>query len=188
MDYFNALEPFLRTLWFIAIPVSLVFAVQSVMTFMGFDGADGVDTDFDGNIDHPDAPFQLFSFRNLINFLLGLSWTGISFYRLIENKTLLLTLCVIVGVGFVMLFFVIIKQLQKLGEDNTFKIESTLKKKATVYLRIPAERKGTGKIQISINGSFREIDALTDGELIESGSTVIITNIQTQNLVLVAKI
>ncbi|WP_342332323.1 hypothetical protein [Pedobacter sp. FW305-3-2-15-E-R2A2] len=188
MDYFNALEPLLRTFWFIAIPVSLIFAVQSVMTFMGFDGADGIDVDFDGSLDHPDEPFQLFSFRNLINFLLGLSWTGISFYQLIENRTLLIALGVAVGVGFVLLFFVIIKQIQKLGEDNSFKIESTLKKTCTVYLRIPAERKGTGKVQISINGSFRELDAITDGELIESGSTVMIINIQTQNLVLVAKI
>lgn len=188
MDYFNALDPLLRTFWFIAIPVSLVFVVQTIMTFAGLDSADGIDADFDGQLDHPEAPFQLFSFRNLINFLLGLSWSGISFFKLIENKSLLITISVVIGMGFILLFFVIIKQIQKLAEDNTFKIESTLKKTATVYLRIPAERNGNGKIQISVNGSFHELNAITDHETIPSGSNVLVVSIVNPNLVLVEKI
>nr|WP_294871804.1 hypothetical protein [uncultured Pedobacter sp.] len=188
MDYFNALEPLLRAYWYIAIPVSLIFIIQTILTFIGVDSADGIDADFDGNLDHADAPFQLFSFRNLINFLLGLSWAGISFYSLITNKPLLIIVSVLVGAGFIFLFFLIMKQIQKLAENNTFKIESTLNKNATVYLRIPANKTGTGKIQISINGSFREIDAITNGESIESASTVTIISIETQNIVLVERI
>jgi hypothetical protein len=37
-----------------------------------------------------DMPFEIFTLRNLINFLLGFSWTGISFYDAIENKMLLI--------------------------------------------------------------------------------------------------
>jgi hypothetical protein len=33
-----------------------------------------------------------------------------------------------------------------------------------VYLTIPAERGGTGKVQITINGAVREYDAMTDSE------------------------
>ncbi|WP_084241223.1 serine protease [Pedobacter africanus] len=188
MDYFNTLDPLLRIFWFIAIPVSLVFAIQTVMTFIGIDSADGIDADFDGNLDHADAPFQLFSFRNLINFLLGLSWTGISFFRVIDNKPLLIALSVAVGIGFILLFFVIIRQIQKLAEDNTFKIESTLDKSGSVYLRIPANRSGNGKIHVSIHGSFKELDAITDGELLESGATIRIIKTINQNLVLVERI
>lgn len=188
MDYFNALDPLLRTFWFIAIPVSLVFVVQTIMTFIGLDSADGIDADFSGHLDHPETPFQLFSFRNMINFLLGLSWSGISFFKLIENKSLLIAISVAIGIGFILLFFIIIKQIQKLAEDNTFQIESTLKKSATVYLRIPAERSGNGKIQISINGSFHELDAITDHETIPSGSNVLVVSIVNPNLVLVEKI
>jgi len=188
MDYFNTLDPLLRIFWFIAIPVSLVFAIQTVMTFIGVDSADGIDADFDGNLDHADAPFQLFSFRNLINFLLGLSWTGISFFKVIDNKPLLIALSVAVGIGFILLFFVIIRQIQKLAEDNTFKIESTLDKSGSVYLRIPANRSGNGKIHVSIHGSFKEIDAITDGELLESGAAIRIIKTINQNLVLVERI
>nr|WP_121273564.1 NfeD family protein [Pedobacter schmidteae] len=188
MDYFNTLEPLLRAFWFIAIPVSLIFIVQTVMTFLGVDSADGIDADFDGNLDHADAPFQLFSFRNLINFLLGLSWTGISFYQLISNRPLLIILSVAVGIGFVLLFFVIIRQIQKLAEDNTFKIEKALHKSGSVYLRIPAQRSGSGKIQVSVNGSFKEIEAITEQESIESGASIRIIKIENPNLVVVEKI
>ncbi|MEQ7800394.1 hypothetical protein ABDJ41_11360 [Pedobacter sp. ASV1-7] len=188
MDYFNTLEPLLRAFWFIALPVSLIFAVQTVMTFLGLDSADGIDADFDGNLDHADAPFQLFSFRNLINFLLGLSWTGISFYQLIGNKPLLILLSIAVGIGFILLFFAIIKQIQKLAEDNTFKTEHALNKSGSVYLRIPGQRSGRGKVQVSVKGSFKELDAITDQDTIESGANIRIIKIENQNLVLVEKI
>ncbi len=56
------------------------------MTFAGVDSHDGLSADFDSDLSHGDTPFQLFTFRNLINFLLGFSWTGISFYGTIDSK------------------------------------------------------------------------------------------------------
>lgn len=188
MDALNNLEPLLKVFWYIAIPISAIFLVQTIMTFIGADSGDGIDADFDGDLDHANAPFQLFSFRNLINFLLGFSWTGISFYGLVNSKPLLITLSVIIGAAFIMIFFIIIKQIQKLAENNTFKIESLLHRTASVYLRIPEHRTGTGKIQVSVNGSFREIDAITNQEQITSGSTIKIVKIESNNLVLVEKI
>jgi len=188
MDYFSTLEPLLSTFWFIAIPVSAIFVIQSILTFIGLDSGDGLEADFDGNFEHVEAPFQLFSFRNLINFLLGFSWTGISFYNLISNRILLIAVALIVGIVFILLFFAIIKQLQKLAEDNTFKIENCLNKSGSVYLRVPANRSGTGKIQVSINGSFREIEAITDSEQIETGRAIKIIKIENHNLVLVEKV
>ena len=38
------------------------------MTFVGADASDGLDADFDGDLGGSDTPFQLFSFRNLIQF------------------------------------------------------------------------------------------------------------------------
>src|SRR5690606_3646473 len=115
MELFHNLEPWLKTFWFIAIPVRLIFLVQAAMTFIGADAADGIEADFEGDLGSSDAPFQLFSFRNLVNFLLGFSWSGISFYDHIPNKMLLLAVAVVIGVFFVWLYFFIIRQLQKLA-------------------------------------------------------------------------
>jgi len=188
MDAFNNLEPLLRVLWYIAVPVSTIFIIQTVMTFVGSDSADGIEADFDGDLDHGHAPFQLFSFRNLVNFLLGFSWAGISFYGLINNRSLLIGISFVTGVFFIFIFFLVIRQIQKLAEDNTFKPESLVNRTGSVYLRIPEHRTGTGKVQVSVNGAFKEVEAITDQEQIASGSAIKIIKIESSNLVLVEKI
>lgn len=181
-------DPLLRTLWLMAIPASLIFVIQSVMTFAGADTHDGLTADFDGDLQDGDAPFQLFTFRNMINFLLGFSWTGISFYNVIDNRMVLIALSFVVGAGFVILFFMIIRQIEKLAEDNSFKINNALHKTASVYLPIPARKKGAGKIQVSVKGSFHELDAVTESEKIETSATVRIVKIESNNLVVVERI
>jgi len=188
MEVLENLEPILKTFWFVAIPASLIFIIQTVMTFMGSDATDGISPDFDGDLSGTEAPFQLFSFRNLINFLLGFSWTGISFYATISNKIVLIFLSLGVGIFFVYLFFIIIRQVQKLAEDNSFKISNTLYKSAEVYLTIPENKKGKGKIMISINGTFHELEAMTENDKIQSGSVVKVVRIENNNILIVETI
>lgn len=186
MDTFSDLDPLLRIFWFIAIPVSIIFIIQTIMTFMGGDASDGLDADFDGDMSHDggDGPLQIFSLRNLINFLLGFSWAGIAFFRTIESPGLLVALALIVGLVFFFLFFFIIKQLQKLAENNSFKMSDTLHKTAEVYLTIPAQRGGKGKVLVSVNGSTRELDAMTETETeIKSGNVVRIVRIDSDILI-----
>ena len=182
------LEPLLKTFWFIAIPTSLIFIVQTIMTFVGADASDGIDADFNGDFDGTDAPFQLFTLRNLINFLLGFSWTGLSFYTTIANKPLLIGISFAVGCLFFILFFLIIRQIQKLAEDNSFKIENTLHKTAEVYLTIPENKTGKGKIMISVNGAFHELEAMTEKDSIPSGSVIKVIKIENNNILIVEKI
>lgn len=188
MEIINTLDPILKTFWFVAIPTSFIFVIQTIMTFVGVDSSDGIAADFDGDFDGRDTPFQLFSFRNLINFLLGFSWTGISFYTTLANKPLLIALSLIVGVLFVYLFFVIIRQVQKLAEDNSFKIINTLNKTAEVYLTIPEHKKGKGKIMISIKGAYHELEAMTESDKIPSGSKVKVVRIENNDILIVETI
>jgi membrane protein implicated in regulation of membrane protease activity len=188
MEIFENLDSLLKTFWFIAIPASLLFIIQSIMTFLGTDSTDGLEADFDGDLNGADAPFQLFSLRNLTNFLLGFSWTGISFYATLSNKSLLIGLSLAVGVLFVYLFFIIIRQVQKLAEDNSFKIMDTMNKTAEVYLTIPEHKSGKGKIMISIKGAYHELEAMTEKEKIPSGSTVRVVKIESNQILIVETI
>lgn len=170
MEMLNQLEPLLRTFWYVAIPTSLIFLAQTIMTFAGGHHDDGLGADFDHHDGvHDGDGFQIFSFRNLINFLLGFSWAGISLYATVTNNYVLIGLAVLVGVLFVWMFFFMIKQLQRLTEDNTFRMESTIGKEAEVYMKIPAKRQGIGKVLVSVNGTTHELEAFTDGPEIPSG-------------------
>lgn len=188
MEILENLEPLLKTFWFIAIPSSLIFLIQTALTFIGGDSSDGLEADFDGDLTGKDTPFQLFSLRNLINFLLGFSWTGISFYSTISSKSILIILSLLIGILFVYLFFIIIRQVQKLAEDNSFKISNALNKTAEVYLTIPENKKGKGKIMISVNGAIHELEAMTEHQKIEPGSVVKVVKIENNNILIVERI
>ncbi len=188
MEFFSDMEPLLRSFWFIAIPASVVFLVQTIMTFIGADAGDGIDADFDSNLSGTDAPFQLFSLRNLVNFLLGAGWGGVSFYNTIDNRTLLVIVSAAIGVSFVAVFFLLIRQIQRLGEDNSFNIEHSLNKTGTVYIPVPANKTGVGKVQVSVSGSVHELSAITLQETIPTGSLIKIVKIETSNLVVVERL
>ena len=178
----------LRTYWFIALPVSLIFLIQAIMTFVGLDSTDGLDADFDGDTSSGDTPFQLFSFRNLINFLLGFSWGGISFYSTIPNKFILGSVAFVIGVIFLLLFFLIIRQLKKLEEDNSFKLPMCVGKTGSVYLTIPEQKSGAGIVQVSVGGTVKELNAITTGDKIETGILIRVTGIESDNLIIVERL
>ncbi len=184
----EALDPLLRTFWYVALPTSLIFLVQSVMTFMGVDSGDGLEADFDGDFNSVDAPFQLFSLRNLINFLLGFSWTGISLYGSIQNVIALIVVAAMVGAFFVYFFFMIIRQLLKLSENNSFRIGQTLHKTAEVYLAVPGYKSGRGKVLVSVNGATHELDAMTENESIEAATLVKVVRIESNSILFVEKL
>ncbi|GJM62542.1 serine protease [Persicobacter diffluens] len=188
MEFFEQMDVVLRTYWYVALPTSLIFIIQTVMSFMGIDGGDGMEAeiDFDADADiGGDDIGSWFSIKNLINFLLGFSWTGISFYTTISNTILLIILSIAVGVGFVWLFFVVMKQMMKLGEDNSFKPAHALFHTAEVYLPIPGYKEGKGKVTVSVKGSSRELDAITLNQAIPAGEAVKIVALENEDLLIV---
>lgn len=188
MDFFSEMDIYLKSLWFMAIPASLIFLIQSIMTIVGMDWGDGTSADFDSDLSGTDAPFQFFSFRNFVNFFMGFGWSGISFYSLIPNPIILALVALAFGLLFVALFFLIIRQIQKLAEDNTTKPTDAINQTGTVYIPIPAAKSGMGKVQISIKGSVQEMDAATEGEKLETGCLVKVSRIEGSNLLIVEKI
>jgi hypothetical protein len=162
--FLESLEPLNQGFWYIALAASLIFLLQTILTFIGGGHSDGIHTDFTGDVSHGDTPFQLFSLRNLINFLLGFGWGGVAFYNSIGNKALLFFVAILIGTGFLFIFFILILQILKLTEDNTFKMENLIGKTGEVYLTIPANMSGKGKVLISVNGSNHELQAMTEAE------------------------
>ncbi|MDR2685029.1 MAG: serine protease [Prevotellaceae bacterium] len=169
MEWFNSLEPALRIYWAAALIATLVFVIQMFIAFFGGDVFDDADFSHDGNAG---GTSHFFSARNLVNFLLGAGWGGVCFYNFGLSKVLVMVLSVLTGLVFVAIFFGLVKVMLKLQKDNTFRLEETVGKTAEVYLTIPENRTGRGKIQISIRGSIHELNAVTEGEKLQNGVTV----------------
>ena len=184
-EFFASMDTAQQIYWYIAMGASAIFIIQMIMTFIGADSDSGVDADFDGDLDGGgSAPFQLFSLRNLVNFFMGLGWTGALFYPHIESKTLLGIIAVLIGLIFIVIFFFVMRTFMKLAEDNSFVIDDTIGKTATVYLTIPASKKGKGRVQVSVKGSIHELDAITtENEALKNSALVKVIAVESNILI-----
>lgn len=176
MTWFEGLETLQRVFWGCALAGSLVFVIQAVLTLIGMDSTD-VDVDVPDGDTLDFGGLSMFSVRNLVNFLVGFGWGGVSFYSGISNPYLLILVAIVTGVLFVLMFFFIYKQTRKLETNGAFDIKNCKDKVADVYLRIPAKGEGRGKIQVSVNGSVHELDAMSNGGPIATGKKVRVVEI-----------
>ena len=189
------LSPVMKLLWGVTLTATLFFIIQTVMTFLGAD-ADGtdfdmdVDTSMDGSdLSNIEGGSNLYTFRNLVNFFLGFGWSAILLQSSVKSTALLIVLSVLVGVALVvavMYLFKWLSSMQQSGNINVYK--SAVGCQGKCYLRIPAERGGEGKVQITIQGAVREYNAITDGDEIKTGASVKVLEAVDANTLLVEEL
>ena len=175
-DWFIQLDPSLRFYWGIAIFASIVVIIQMTMSFAGMGDIDSGDADVDFSTDTDSldnaGSMHLLSIRNIFYFLLGFGWAGVSLWSTISNAVILCIASVLIGCLFVAIFIFLFRQMMKLQSNGAFNINDAVGKVCDVYLRIPGQNEGLGKVQISFNGSVQELDARMGGEPIPSGTKV----------------
>ena len=202
IEWWNNLSVMMRVLWAITLSASLIFVIQSILTFIGA----GSDTDFDldsdasgleasdfdtaaGDADQAaghSTGMGLLTFRNFVNFFLGFGWTAILLKENIQSTSLLLVISIVVGIALVFLVMMLFRWLgsmQQSGNINVFKAAEGCEGK--VYLTIPARREGSGKVQITINNAVREYEAVTDGDKLPTGTAIRVVEALSADTVLV---
>ena len=189
------LSPVMKLLWGVTLTATLIFIIQTVMTFLG---ADADSTDFDVDVDtsmdgsdlsNIDSGANLYTFRNFVNFFLGFGWTAIILQPSVKSTAVLVIISVLVGIALVALVMYMFKWLysmQQSGNINVYKAAVGCQGKC--YLRIPGERAGEGKVQITIQGAVREYNAVTDGDEIKTGTSVKVVEAIDGNTLLVEEL
>lgn len=179
ITWWTSLSTAMQVLWAITLSASLIFVIQTVMTFLGLGDHDAdfdLDTS-DGSFD-ADPSMNLLTFRNLVNFCLGFGWTAVLMHEKIQSNALLIIVSVIVGILLVTVVMWIFKWLSGMQQTGNIDVhKSAVSCEGKVYLTIPGERKGEGKVQITINNAVREYDAVTDGETIPTGKAIKVTEV-----------
>ncbi len=183
----------MKILWGVTLTASLIFIIQSILTFIGADGGDGgIDTDFGEGFDSEaaDAAVEggtnLYTFRNLVNFCLGFGWSAILLQDKIHSTALLIIVSAAIGVALVTAVMYLFKWLSSMQQSGTINLyKSAVGCSGTVYIPIPAERQGEGKVQISINNAVREYTAVTDGEALKTGTPIRVAEVISAGTVLV---
>lgn len=188
INTFSTLEPLQKIFWACAGVASVLFLIQFILTLFGMDHTD-LDVDFDGS-DTMDLGngINIFSMKNLVNFVMGFGWAGICLKDTITSPVLLVVVSILVGMAFVAMFVFIYMKTRKLEKNGAFNIKDCQGRTAQVYIRIPAGGEGKGKVQISLNGAAHEFDAITDEDAIPSGITVRVTEVMEGDILKVENI
>lgn len=189
--WWSSLSVLSKILWGVTLAATLIFIIQSILTFVGADMDSNTDFDMDATDISGDlgGGINLYTFRNFINFILGFGWTAILLKDSVQSKAVLIIIATLVGialVAIVMYLFRLLAKMQASGniDVNTMAVGCTGK----VYLTIPGERKGVGKVQISINNSVREYEALTDGDTIKTDTSIKVVEVINDSTLLVEEL
>jgi len=193
--WWAGLSLMMKILWTVTLVASVLFVIQSILTFIGADADADFDTDIDtgmdgGDLSNIEGGSNLYTFRNFVNFCLGFGWSAILLQDSIPSAALLILVSALIGVALVaavMYLFKWLSSMQQSGNINVQKQAAGCEGK--VYLPIPAARGGAGKVQITIAGSVREYDALTESEeALKTGTPIRVVDALDANTVLVEEI
>ena len=173
--------------WCIAIPFSVLFILQIILTFFGGD-IDEIEADGDSDIsvDHDTGiDFQFLTLKNLVAFFTIFGWAGIACIDggLGIGKTVIISSIS----GFIMMTIMasIIYFMGKLTDSGTLNIQNAIGKVGSVYLTVPAKREGLGKVQVKVQG-LRTLDALTDyEEEIKTGAVIEVVEILNNEILVI---
>lgn len=192
--WWASISPIMKIVWVLALVSTIVFIIQSILTFIGAD----VDADFDTDVDlsadgsdlsNIDTGTNLYTFRNFVNFFMGFGWSIIILRDSIKSTALLILVSVAVAIGLVVLVMYLFKWLSSMQASGNIDVKtSAVGCEGKVYLTIPAKRQGSGKVQISINGAVREYDAVTEDEELKTGSPIRVVEAIDSNTLLVEEI
>ncbi len=182
----------MKILWGVTLTASLVFIIQSILTFVGAD----VDSDFDvdvdtsmdgGDLSNIDGGANLYTFRNFVNFILGFGWSAILLQDSVPSIPLRVVLSVLIGLALVAAVMYLFKWLAGMQQSGNINLQkSAAGCEGKVYLTIPEGRSGTGKVQITISGAVREYDAVTESETpLKTGTSIRVVDALDANTLLV---
>lgn len=183
--WWQHLDTFEKTLWAIAILFSTIYAFQSILSISGGD-VDHAAGDADTSVEHDDGMEQFFTIKNMIAFFTMFGWVGIASHYGGMGKTATVLLAFAAGTTIVILTVIILKNMGRLKHSGTMELTNAINLTGTTYLFIPAKRGGTGKVHIKVQGSLRELPAMTDDETeIATGKLIRVKNIINDSILLV---
>ncbi len=169
----------------------------------GIDFDTDVDTDFDIDIDFDtdidvgddialdkggnpaDLPaLKLFTLQGMVAFLAVFGWVSLICYH--NGVHILVATVIGFAAGFIVMYGMakLFQSIKRLTQNGTLNYRNALGVEGTVYIPVPPKGQGVGKINITIQGSFRECEAVTeDLETIPTGASVRVIDIIGNTLV-----
>jgi membrane protein implicated in regulation of membrane protease activity len=183
-----------------------LFLCQFLMTLLGFagegldlDAGDGLDADGSPGADHHQIAddvdtkiggsswfFGVLSFRTVVAALTFFGLAGMAGNAGDMPQSASLAIAVVIGLASMYAVHWMMVSISRLKAEGTVHIQNALGKTGTVYLKIPGQNSGAGKVTLSLQNRTVEYSATTANDEIPTGTPVVVTKIIGSNTLEVA--
>jgi len=188
-EWWSVMSTMEHVYWLIAVPSTIIFAILILMTFIGGDLDSDAEFEVDAESDieaEEGIPFQFITIKNLVGFFTIFSWTGLAFIKSGYSVPTVILSSTIAGIIMMLIMATIFYLMSKLTESGNINIKKAIGSVGEVYLIIQPNRKGMGKVQLKVEGSFQTLDAMTDDDNeIQTGALVDIIDVTSNNILIV---
>jgi len=123
---------------------------------------DSNSTDLHGAESSVDPGLTIFSVRGFIAFFTIFGWTGLALLRTGALPTLAIIISVAAGACAMVFIAYCFMWMMRLQERGNLDNRNAIGQHGSVYIRVPAGRKSSGKVNIVLQGTYTELDAVTD--------------------------
>lgn len=197
--WWDSLSLFQQIMVAIAAPCSFFVIIQLVLILFGFSSDDSLDVSPDDVSDMSldylnDEGFinlgglKILSVRGVIAFLSVGGWVAMAFaYTMPELWAGLLG--IVAGSAIALIIALIMHYAQRLQSSGNLNYANAVGKTGTVYMRVPPKKSGRGKISITIQERYVEIEALSnEEEYIPTGTLVKVVAVEGDSTVIVERV
>jgi membrane protein implicated in regulation of membrane protease activity len=156
-----------------------LFLLQFLITLLGFGGHDAgghFDAHHPGGDAHGGSWLMgMFSFRAMVAALTAFGLGGLAAH--VSGAQPILSLACAVGCAIASMFIVALmtQSMRHLEDDGTVRIQQAVGRTGTVYLTIPEQKSGTGKVTLSLQNRTVELQAITPRQALPTGTKIVVT-------------
>jgi hypothetical protein len=201
-----------------AIPMTIVMVLQAVLMLIGVgsmgsgeadSGGVGESLDNDGDFDfNADASYEamvdansagvhgvnhdavkFFTVRGIVAFFALGGWAGLAVLSLGWPDILAIPISLLTGVAAMSLASAVIRLLLRMQQSGNLDYRNAINLEADVYIAIPPARTGFGKVTMTFQERFVEVDAVTDSETaIKAGTKVRVVDMESSTRLVVKEV
>lgn len=174
--WWEALTTVQQVLACMAIPATILLVLQTVLLLFGVGGGHDVDHgmdmehDLDHDLDHDHdaahsaAGLRIFTIRGFVAFFAVGGWLGIALLETGLNAAVSCLIALAGGFLSLMLVALFLKWSLSLQEEGNLSLQNAVGHTAQVYLTIPPDGQGTGKVTLTVQERYVELSAMTQSE------------------------
>ena len=216
IEWWNSLGLAVQVFYCIAVPATLILIIQTVLMFLGMDDdADGAGDvgveDMSGDAVADDLPdvdegvfgensvseahdgagfegLRIFTIRGIVAFFVVFGWVGVVMGGLDIKMYITIPVATLCGFAMMFLLALLFKAVMRLRSDGNTDNRNAIGTAGKVYLTIPPDRNGEGKVYVMLQGAYVEREAVTDdSEAIPTGSEIIVVGVSGQTSLVVKR-